>query len=334
MDINNRKKQFTQEIISDIKSKIKEFKSQKEHARSERNNELDFVINKDLINKFRKDNTKIDSPLPSSKNSNDTSNNQQLLQINYNNSSSINKNEQINNKLNLLKRHFSQESNSKRNNNNNNNNKDNKQAITSRTKTNEIIQSLIPKPKPYIRNTKYQINNNNNINQISFLKLHSEYNNHNNNKHNNVNSQQQNTSFHKDNKLINYTTFRNDNKLSINKDINMSPYIIYKNNLSSSKLQPTKFVNTVTESVLNRLSNSHSKQMNKELKEFSDFSIGSSSKQENYSKGKSTVIYTADIKPLLTKIKSLNNEDIKYIDKNVFDDLITLANVIKMKFNY
>jgi hypothetical protein len=250
---------------------------------------------------------------------------------NNNNFSLINKNEQINNKINLLKRHFSQESSTQRNTKNKNNNKenDNKQIITNNTKTNEIIQSLIPKPKPYTHKTKYQINNNNNINQISFLKLHSQYN-------NNINSQQQNTSFHKDNNINNYITLTNNNKTnSINKDINIPPpYITYKNNLSISKLQPTKFVNPVTTSALNRFSNSHSKQINKELEEFSDFSIGNSYRKDNYSKGKSTAIYTTDIKPLLTKIKSLNNDDIQYIDKPVFDDLITLANVIKMKFNY
>ena len=36
----------------------------------------------------------------------------------------------------------------------------------------------------------------------------------------------------------------------------------------------------------------------------------------------------------LLYLDSLNNDDIQYIDKPVFDDLITLANVIKMKFNY
>ena len=307
MDSDSRKKQFTQDIVSDIKSKIKEFKIQKEQARSERSNELDIEINKELINKFRKGNMKIDSIIPSSKNVNDTSN-QQFISMKYNNSSSINKNEQINNKISLLKRHFSQESGTQRNTNNNKEN--NKQTITNNTKTNEIIQSLIPKPKPYTHKTKYQINNNNNINQISFLKLHSEYN-------NNINSQQQNTSFHKDNKINNYITLTNNNKTNtVNKDINIPPpYITYKNNLSTSKLQPTKFVNPVTKSALNRFSNSHSKQINKELEEFSDFSIGNSYRKDNYSKGKSTTIYTTDIKPLLTKIKSLNNDDIQYIDE-------------------
>ena len=327
MDSDSRKKQFTQDIVSDIKSKIKEFKIQKEQARSERSNELDIEINKELINKFRKgNNIKIESLLPSSKNANDT-NNQQFSSMNHNNFSSVNKNEQINNKINLLKRHFSQESNTQRNISKNNNT----QIITNNTKSNEIIQSLIPKPKPYTYKTKYQINNNNNINQISFLKLHSGYNS------NYINSQQHNTSFHKDNKINNYTTLTNNNNKtnSINKDINIPPpYITYKTNLSLSKLQPNKVVNPVTKSVLNRLSNSHSKQINKELEEFSDFSIGNSYRKDNYSKGKSSAIYTTDIKPLLTKIKSLNNDDIQYIDKPVFDDLITLANVIKMKFNY
>jgi hypothetical protein len=236
MDSDSRKKQFTQDIVSDIKSKIKEFKIQKEQARSERSNELDIEINKELINKFRKGNIKINSPLSTSKNVNDTSNQQFISMNNNNNYSLINKNEQINNKINLLKRHFSQESSTQRNTKNKNNNKenDNKQIITNNKKTNEIIQSLIPKPKPYTHKTKYQINNNNNINQISFLKLHSQYN-------NNINSQQQNTSFHKDNNINNYITLTNNNKTnSINKDINIPPpYITYKNNLSISKLQPT-----------------------------------------------------------------------------------------------
>lgn len=54
---NNRKKEFTQNIVSNLKQKISEFKNKKEHERAERKNELDFEINKDLVNQFKKNHT-------------------------------------------------------------------------------------------------------------------------------------------------------------------------------------------------------------------------------------------------------------------------------------
>ena len=48
------KKEFTQNIVNDLKEKISEFKNRKNKEKNERKNELDFEINKDLIDKFRK----------------------------------------------------------------------------------------------------------------------------------------------------------------------------------------------------------------------------------------------------------------------------------------
>ena len=48
------KKEFTQSIVNNLKEKISEFKNRKKQEKSERKDELDFEINKELIDKFRK----------------------------------------------------------------------------------------------------------------------------------------------------------------------------------------------------------------------------------------------------------------------------------------
>ena len=48
------RREFTQSIVSNLKEKISEFKNRKIQEKLERKNELDFEINQDLINKFKK----------------------------------------------------------------------------------------------------------------------------------------------------------------------------------------------------------------------------------------------------------------------------------------
>ena len=48
------KKEFTESIVNNLKEKITEFKNRKKQEKSERKDELDFEINKELIDKFRK----------------------------------------------------------------------------------------------------------------------------------------------------------------------------------------------------------------------------------------------------------------------------------------
>ena len=48
------RREFTQSIVSNLKEKISEFKNRKKQEKLERKNELDFEINQDLINKFKK----------------------------------------------------------------------------------------------------------------------------------------------------------------------------------------------------------------------------------------------------------------------------------------
>ena len=48
------RREFTQSIVSNLKEKISEFKNRKKQENLERKNELDFEINQDLINKFKK----------------------------------------------------------------------------------------------------------------------------------------------------------------------------------------------------------------------------------------------------------------------------------------
>ena len=50
----DKRKEFTQNLVSNLKSKISEFKNKKNKDRAERKNELDFEINKELVNKFKK----------------------------------------------------------------------------------------------------------------------------------------------------------------------------------------------------------------------------------------------------------------------------------------
>ena len=48
------RREFTQSIVSNLKEKISEFKNRKKQEKLERKNELDFEINQDLINQFKK----------------------------------------------------------------------------------------------------------------------------------------------------------------------------------------------------------------------------------------------------------------------------------------
>ncbi|MCQ2815872.1 MAG: hypothetical protein MJ252_01275 [archaeon] len=51
---NLTKQQLTQNIVSNLKQKINEFKSKKQQEKAERKDILNFEINKDLVNQFRK----------------------------------------------------------------------------------------------------------------------------------------------------------------------------------------------------------------------------------------------------------------------------------------
>ena len=48
------RREFTQNIVNNLKQKITEFRGRKKQEQMERRNELDFEINKDLVNKFKK----------------------------------------------------------------------------------------------------------------------------------------------------------------------------------------------------------------------------------------------------------------------------------------
>ncbi len=48
------RREFTQSIVNNLKQKITEFRGRKKKEQMERRNELDFEINKDLVNKFKK----------------------------------------------------------------------------------------------------------------------------------------------------------------------------------------------------------------------------------------------------------------------------------------
>ena len=45
------RREFTQSIVNNLKQKITEFRGRKKKEQMERRNELDFEINKDLVNK-------------------------------------------------------------------------------------------------------------------------------------------------------------------------------------------------------------------------------------------------------------------------------------------
>lgn len=48
------RQEFTQGIVNELKQKISEFKNIRQNERAERKNELDFEINKDLVNQFKR----------------------------------------------------------------------------------------------------------------------------------------------------------------------------------------------------------------------------------------------------------------------------------------
>ena len=48
------RREFTQSIVNNLKQKITEFRGRKKQEQMERRNELDFEINKELVNKFKK----------------------------------------------------------------------------------------------------------------------------------------------------------------------------------------------------------------------------------------------------------------------------------------
>lgn len=53
-DNQQNKREFTKKLVSNLKDKISEFKNRKAHEKIERKDELDFEINKDLVNQFKK----------------------------------------------------------------------------------------------------------------------------------------------------------------------------------------------------------------------------------------------------------------------------------------
>lgn len=51
---NTFKKEYTNGIVNELKSKIQNFKNKKSNEKDNRSNELDIEVSKDMLSKFRK----------------------------------------------------------------------------------------------------------------------------------------------------------------------------------------------------------------------------------------------------------------------------------------
>ncbi len=51
---NTFKKEYTNGIVNELKSKIQTFKNKKSNEKDNRSNELDIEVSKDMLSKFRK----------------------------------------------------------------------------------------------------------------------------------------------------------------------------------------------------------------------------------------------------------------------------------------
>ena len=404
----DKKREFTQNLVSNLKSKISEFKNKKNKDRAERKNELDFEINKDLVNKFKKNHQSnlYDNSKPSNTNqilngsfNQDSNKNNLLYNIkgNYDSEKQLGNNypkEQSNNNnilTNIRKSNTSGGSTSlqqnyiqninlnqqqqlppkttnfvfPKSNNNEQNikfslnksrdniNVDNNNALTQQkieSKKNDIMKSLLSTNKGISKKNSFSYasaipnnlnNNNNNINTNNQKVIYSYSNNY------------TNPSSTKD-KIKNFVYHLDDsnNKMSLQQKANEKDKIpkYNYNTFADTKYQPSlRERTTYVSSKYNTRKNNVDA-----LGDFADFSIKkdnnnlSFSKQRTFSSDNVTYINDntqkktskqfgninqAEVRALAGKIRFLSNEDIRLMDRNVIEELLSLANVIKRTFD-
>ena len=399
----DKKREFTQNLVSNLKSKISEFKDKKNKDRAERKNELDFEINKDLVNKFKKNHQAnlYNNSKPSNANqllngsfSQDANKNNFLYNIKGNYDSDKQQNnhtkEPNSNVLTnirksntsggstLIQQNYIQNVNSnqqqqtqkttnfafnKQNNNDQNikfslnKSRDNinidntgltQQKIES--KKNDIMKSLMSTNKGIAKKNSFSyasaipnnLNSNNNINTNNQKVIYSYSNNY------------TNPSSTKD-KIKNFVYHLDDNN---NKQTSLQQRAIDKDKIPKynyNTFADTKYQPSLRERTTYVSAKYNTRKNNVDaLGDFADFSIKkdnnnlSFSKQRTFSSDNVTYINDttqkktskqfgninqAEVRALAGKIRFLSNEDIRLMDRNVIEELLSLANVIKRTFD-
>ena len=377
----DKRKEFTQSLVSNLKSKISEFKNKKNKDRAERKNELDFEINKDLVNKFKKnhqssllqDNVNpliINGSLPKETNTNGVLGNikgntnsdiQQPLSTTSKDSNNI-----ILNKITQSNNIALSSLNHDHNNNNQHLNLNSQQTKSFPIKSKEhnntpisndlFTQQQTESKKIFNINSLLPNNTNNNTttnlksipkkNSFSYTTTSIPLNKQNilyNTTNNNNNTNYTKLTSTKD-KIHNFMNNLNTNKQTINKEQKPPTYTF--NTYADSKYEP---------SLRERTTYVSSKYNSRKdgLDDFADFSLknnrtDSLTKQKTFSndnlfflneipqKKKEKQfgnITQSEVRALAGKIRFLSHEDIRLMDKNVIEELISLSNVIKRTFD-
>lgn len=360
------KKEFTKNIVNNLKEKISEFKSKKEHERAERKNELDFEINKDLVNQFKKNHgASLNGP---STNINDLiKNEKQNLQQEQQQSPQVKKtpidlnNLAFNVKGNLDSSNISIDRTKEKQ--NSNSKKDdilnfdfNIQNIRkSNTNTYNNYKSNNPTSKytlnqTYSRDNSEEKTRNAKVESKKTEIMNSLFNQVEITKKNTYSSKRPYTS-----NITSYTSTKDkikdfvfkldDHKTSINRDYKVPKYN-YSSNINNEKYTPSFPTRTAYVS-----SGYLKKQSNNDLDGFADFSINKkndtsfSAKQRTFSSDnlnfdigikqsskKISSITPAEVRALSGKIRFLSNEEIRQMDRVLIDELLSLAKVIQRTF--
>ena len=363
----DKRKEFTQNLVSNLKSKISEFKNKKNKDRAERKNELDFEINKDLVNKFKKnhqssllqDNVNpliINGSLPKETNTNDM-----LGNIKGNTNSEIQQPLSTTSKdsNNIILNKITQSKNCLSSLNQDNNIQQTKSKEYSNTPiNNDLFTPQQTESKKTFNINSLLPNNNNNNNTTTNLKSIPKKNSFSYtttsiplNKQNilyNATTNNNNTNYTKltstKDKIHTFMNNLNTNKQTINKE--QKPPIYTFNTYADTKYEPSlRERTTYVSSKYNTRKDG--------LDDFADFSLknnrtDSLTKQKTFSndnlfflneipqKKKEKQfgnITQSEVRALAGKIRFLSNEDIRLMDKNVIEELISLSNVIKRTFD-
>ena len=377
----DKRKEFTQTLVSNLKSKISEFKDKKNKDRAERKNELDFEINKDLVNKFKKNHQ---SSL------HDNVNNQNANQVL---NGSFTKETNTHNLIYNIKGNYDSEKQPTPSKDNNNINllnniiKSNVPNSTSSLNKQNIIPNIhsnsskttFSLPKQNIeQNTKISLNKSRdhiNVDNTTSLQqniqskkidiMKSLLNNNKTIPKKNSFSYASSIPINKQNPLYNYNTNPPSTKEKIQKfvyNLDDNKGSLQQRALETKQKIPKYTFNTFADakyepSLKERnvyVSNKYnSKNNDNELNDFADFSLkrnrndSSSTKQRTFSSDNLTFknelpqkknskqfgnITQNEIRALAGKIRFLSNEDIRLMDKNVIEELLSLSNVIKRTF--
>ena len=363
MDMN--KKEFTKNIVNNLKEKISEFKSKKEHERAERKNELDFEINKDLVNQFKKNHT---ASLNGPSNINELIKNEKKnLQQEQQQSPQVKKtpidlnNLAFNVKGNLDSSNISidrakekQNSNSKKDDllnfdfNIQNIRKSNTNTYTNYKSNNPTSKYTLN--QTYSRDNSEEKTRNAKVESKKTEIMNSLFNQVEITKKNTYSSKRPYTS-----NISSYTSTKDkikdfvfkldDRKTSaMNRDYKVPKYN-YSSSINNEKYTPSFPTRTAYVS-----SGYLKKQSTNDLDGFADFSIGKkndtsfSSKQRTFSPDnlnltignkntkKISSITPAEVRALSGKIRFLSNEEIRQMDRGLIDELLSLAKVIQRTF--